>query len=478
MTKTTLLIISLSLTLTGVVAGDSIFQLRLKPIHFVPGSRMLEGMIGNENVVEYKHPCTGITEPTGLFVTGGLNYKQLLESGIKSLLFEYKNYEGASDLSAYSVFALGNYSAVTPAVLRVANKYFFGNRKMLQSVYDWAIPYYRKTFSFLTVEEQLLQKKNLLIAEKYTNMVLAQKNYSGFRSWLKQSGWREDKKITGFLARRVNKLQWTVEDCRYWISKLKADFLPLIKDAREASAHYQITDTLENDLYTAVNHIGEFTLINKTFQPVIKQYALLLRENNLVYAFRSHRRGDYRVYNLNDYTQKGVFTDFPFKEWINASPITDSSYLFYTRNYYGIYDHRNNKMLLDSCEKIFAIENTSFFIVTKQQISPGYFIHDKEGRRIGNEDINVDTSVSSPSEESIRYSLYYNIEIFFEGRLLIFRNGNSRCGAMDSTGKTVVPFKYDSINVEEKTGRIGASNYNHETEKYEEEIYQFSPTSP
>lgn len=165
-----------------------------------------------------------------------ISYRELLLSGIKSMLFEYKNYKGQDNLTAYSVFALGNYTVITPELLTVLNELVFPNQGFLKSIYEWAKPYYEKVFEVLTYEEQAVLVQKIKLADKYVTYVLEEKNLQKYKDWLIINGVEEDIKITGFVQRRVDKGQWTVSDCRFWVNEIKRDFLPRFKSVNEIAS--------------------------------------------------------------------------------------------------------------------------------------------------------------------------------------------------------------------------------------------------
>jgi len=115
-------------------------------------------------------------------------------------------------------------------------------------------------------------------------LVMEKKNQAEFDQWIKKKEYTIDEKTIGFLNRRVDKKQWTIADCKMWISRIKKDFLPLVKNPEMLSSHYQITELINDNLFIAVNHKGEYGLIDKDY--TIKEpfrYTYIRRENDFEY---------------------------------------------------------------------------------------------------------------------------------------------------------------------------------------------------
>jgi len=85
--------------------------------------------------LEYREPDLNIQEPKHLPKLNGFTYSELLLSFIKSLLFEYKNYNGSDGLSAYTLFGLGNYRIINDELLAYANKKVLNNQALLKNIY-------------------------------------------------------------------------------------------------------------------------------------------------------------------------------------------------------------------------------------------------------------------------------------------------------------------------------------------------------
>jgi hypothetical protein len=267
------LVLPVILTITIVCLGFSVIKnpkpgsIKIEPIGFSIDGFTHYCLLGGVGAyLEYREPDLNIQEPKNLPKLKDFTYSELLMSCIKSLLFEYKNYQGSEGLSAYSFFGLGNYRIINDELLAYANKKVLNNQTLLKSIYDWMLPYYQTTFNSITVEEQQVMFNNLNICEHYVGMVLEKKDQKGFDKWIKGKGFIMDEKTIGFLKRRISKKQWTIADCKKWIHQIKTDFTPLLKDPGNAMSHFQITDTINNDLFIAVNHKGEYGLVDAKYR--------------------------------------------------------------------------------------------------------------------------------------------------------------------------------------------------------------------
>ena len=175
-----------------------------------------------------------------------LNYEKILNGGLNSFLFENKYY---GDLSYYSLFGWGNFSVMGAEVLELANKVFFPNRTLLNSVYNFFAPEYKKAFTKLTVPEQSLYLSKLDLAEKFVKIVLQEKNRDKYEAWLKKNNLKHDRYITEFMERRIKKGQWKIADCFYWIEKVRKDFAPLLKNSKVKANYFYIQQFEADSLF-------------------------------------------------------------------------------------------------------------------------------------------------------------------------------------------------------------------------------------
>lgn len=255
---------------------------------------------GGSAYLRYNKPPISISVPETMPHRNKIPYDTLLYSGLSSMLLEYKNYKGYENLSGYTIFALGNYCMMPDNLLPILNKLIFPNRSLLTQLYDWAKPFYKDIFSSLTVEEQETLINQLLTAEQYVAYVLKGKNKTGYQKWLSSNKIKPDIKVTGFLARRVQKKQWNADDCAYWVNVLKKDFLPLVKNKKIPASHYQVTDLLNTRLMIATDHIGRYYILDTKFKKkTLEPYVLIQRqEDSSIRAYRSCNYDDYVTYDI------------------------------------------------------------------------------------------------------------------------------------------------------------------------------------
>lgn len=255
---------------------------------------------GGSAYLMYSDPPISISVPADMPHQKKIPYKDLLYSGLSSLLLEYKNYNGAKDLSAYSIFALGNYCMLPDKLLPMINKIIFPDRSLLIRLYKWAKPHYMDVFSSLTVEEQETLINKLLTAEQYVAYVLKGKNKAGYQKWLSSNKIKPDIKVTGFLARRVQKKQWNADDCAYWVNVLKKDFMPLVKNKKIPATHYQVTNLLNARLMIATDHVGRYYILDTKFKKkTLEPYLFIQRqEDSSIRAYRSYEYSDYDAYEI------------------------------------------------------------------------------------------------------------------------------------------------------------------------------------
>ena len=229
--------------------------------------------------VEYKGPFFDVIVPETLPEKNSIPYEELLFSSIHSLLYEYKNYDGQFNLTAFSVFALGNYRKLRNESLVIINEVIFPNKKYLEMIYQWVKPYIVKTFNSLTYKEQKRLLVKLSMAERYVLNVMKEKNTAKYNQWLKANGYEYENKLVGFLNRRIDKKQWKIEDCEYWINVLKTQFIPLLKDKNQLKSHYQVSDIINDKYMIACDHIAYYYILDKQYNKVFKDKFRLIQFN-------------------------------------------------------------------------------------------------------------------------------------------------------------------------------------------------------
>lgn len=182
-----------------------IFQIKPKrfSIYETPNGEIGYCLSGSGPYVMYDKPVFEVNIPEILPEKEQIPYVDLLFSGIYSLLYEYKNYDGLFPKTSLSVFALGNYRDLSNEVLEILNKSILPNRSYLKTIYQWVKPYYIKTFNSLTYKEQKTLLIKLNMAERYVLNVLKEKNEKKYEDWLLKNEYEPDEKLVGFLQRRI-----------------------------------------------------------------------------------------------------------------------------------------------------------------------------------------------------------------------------------------------------------------------------------
>ena len=248
-------------------------------IYKLPNGSISYCLLGIGDYVEYKRPFFDVNVPEALPEKNAISYAELLFSSIHSLLYEYKNYDGQFNLTAYSIFALGNYQELKNESLKVLNETIFPNKKYLEMIYQWVNPYIVKTFNSLTYKEQKRLLVILNMAERYVLNVMKEKNTTKYNQWLKANGYEYDDKLVGFLQRRIDKKQWKIEDCQYWLNVIKNKFTPLLKDKNQLKSHYQVTDIINDKYMIACDHIAYYYILDKQYNKVFKDKFRLIQFN-------------------------------------------------------------------------------------------------------------------------------------------------------------------------------------------------------
>jgi hypothetical protein len=271
-------------------------------IYKLPNGSISYCLLGIGDYVEYKRPFFDVNVPEALPEKNAISYAELLFSSIHSLLYEYKNYDGQFNLTAYSIFALGNYQVLKNESLKVLNETIFPNKKYLEMIYQWVNPYIVKTFNSLTYKEQKRLLVILSMAERYVLNVMKEKNTTKYNQWLKANGYEYDDKLVGFLQRRIDKKQWKIEDCQYWLNVIKNKFTPLLKDKNQLKSHYQVTDIINDKYMIACDHIAYYYILDKQYNKVFKDKFRLIQFNgpDELLAYPEIDYDKFQKFNINN----------------------------------------------------------------------------------------------------------------------------------------------------------------------------------
>jgi len=271
-------------------------------IYKLPNGSISYCLLGIGDYVEYKRPFFDVNVTEALPEKNAISYAELLFSSIHSLLYEYKNYDGQFNLTAYSIFALGNYQGLKNESLKVLNETIFPNKKYLEMIYQWVNPYIVKTFNSLTYKEQKRLLVILSMAERYVLNVMKEKNTTKYNQWLKANGYEYDDKLVGFLQRRIDKKQWKIEDCQYWLNLIKNKFTPLLKDKNQLKSHYQVTDIINDKYMIACDHIAYYYILDKQYNKVFKDKFRLIQFNgpDELLAYPEIDYDKFQKFNINN----------------------------------------------------------------------------------------------------------------------------------------------------------------------------------
>jgi hypothetical protein len=454
-----------------IFAADSTnAKIIFKPIGFRPNNQMLEGGFSSDISLIYETPCRNITEPSAKLNRIPLPWRSLLNSGISSLLFEHKNYPEYKEISSYTLFANGNYSVINQKTLSIANKFLFGHKIILNEIYRWALPYYQEAFSLLSTEEQQELFQQLEIAEKYISVSIKHQSVSNYENWLKEKKITEDEKIIGFLKRRCMKKQWTLNDCRYWLTKIRKDFSPLLKNSQESASHYQLIEKVLPNLLVVCNHQGDFYITDSQYHLLDSQsFRFIVKKKNELNAYRTKIENDFRVYHLQFHKDFGYLEKYPTPHWNHYSTVNDSLWQFYTTEYTGIYDNIKKRTIIDSCKTLTVYEDASIFIAESthtavdtfydiygiKQIRPtltstGHLIYSIDGKMISNmEVLSIPYDIYDENGNTVSNKQVYSFYMTDDYQFFIFRNNHEKVGVINRLGNIIIPFQYRQIDISE-----------------------------
>lgn len=426
----------------------------------------LLGQIGNH--VVYEDIDIDATVPKNLPKQDKIPYLELLKSGIKSMLFEYKNYAGKVTSASYVVFGLGNYNSINPIILKALNKHVLTNQKLLEVLYNWIRPHYENIFKDLTIEEQVLLMSKVTLADKYINYVVKENNESAFEKWLNDSGIQRDDKVIGFLKRRIDKKQWSIVDCEKWINQINKDFNKLLKDGSIISSHYQVVKIINSKLLITCNHNGGYFIMNHNFEKKIdREYKLILNnESGVIEAYSSLDKFGYTRFYINDFEELILPPDQNWIEWYELTSETffaskinqnenDDSYGEIIR---GVYNE-NGKEIMNTIGNVLFFNDIDLFV--SQELN-NFYVYNYFGKRICESPIAYDALMDSNGEDSLYYdpssdtykSFYsFSFEPINENKWIIIKNNKGNTGLYSTEGAEILPSVYQYISYD-KEGNI------------------------
>jgi hypothetical protein len=125
------------------------------------------------------------------------------------------------------------------------------------------------------------------MAERYVLNVLKEKNEKKYEQWLEVNGYKSDEKLVEFLKRRIDKKQWKIADCDYWINELKIQFTPLLKNKNVLNSHYQIIGDINDKYMIACDHNARYFIMDKQYNKLFKDDFSLIQweEGNTLIAY-------------------------------------------------------------------------------------------------------------------------------------------------------------------------------------------------
>jgi hypothetical protein len=265
------------------------------------------GMVGP--YVEYTTPKLEKEVPVEFNKLKDIDFNLSLNLGIESLLLNYKQY--SRDQPKYYYILQG-----FAYLMKESIEDYIKDKDMLNKMYDWYVPEAKKTFKLLTYEEQLYHINKILLCEAYINLVKIKNDEASYEKFLASKNMYEDRWIQGFINRRINNEQWTIEDCLFWVNKIKKDFMPLIKNPRQRKNHYNVYDTI-GKYYLALKANGKTVLLDKNYQLLTDKevYATEKINDSLLVVFLdkyftfdlyiNELSGKNEVWNINEIARTG-----------------------------------------------------------------------------------------------------------------------------------------------------------------------------
>ncbi len=455
-------------------AGDSTNEYKLVPNGIT--SKVLEGQFSSGNTVTYLNPIHSIKNPD--IQNKSIPFVSILTSGIQSLLFEYKNYAGEKNIGAYTIFSTGNYNFYNKKILDYANHTLFKNHYLMVCLYRWAFPHYKIAFNTLTIEEQQILWNHLIIADKYLSLVIENKNPGNFNKWLIENKLDPDNKILGFIKRRYDKKQWSNRECRFWIEKIKEDIKTLMKNPDQSASHYQIIQHVSDSISIAVNHAGKFLFLNGDNHPITgRTYLYMTLNHPNIKAYYGKWEDDTIYYSIDNKSIRTKDSILQKHDWLNYFPVKENIIAYKNKIHMGLYDIKDNRIILDSCTEIQILENNHYLAIKKivsYQADSSLLNKEESKYDIYGNPLKIGDIISSETEfqlyqsdgnkisnEALKYinplyfdndgnsKMHHRFQIYFldGGKFILFKNTQDKWGIIDQAGEIKFSFDYDQIQV-------------------------------
>jgi len=325
-----------------------------------------EYLLGDDDgYVKYEWVSLNLTVPRKFPKKKEIPYVQLVESGVQSLLLEYKNYRGKVTSAWYWLLAMGNYCKMTPQLLKWANDKLFPDQDLLKAIYQWVLPTYRCVFEDLTYEEQVLITGKLEAARQYVLIACQEKSLKRYKLWLKEHQMEFDEKWCGFFNRRLQKKQWTIEDCLFWIQQVERD-LPAIKSKDQASAHYQIIQKINAHYMIGCDAKGNYYLLDGGYKVISNAYAFIkVLDNDDIAMYESIE--DLVPYHYYFEESDGSLIKPYLSSWKRWRWASDSSLTYLDQVGMGIYFIHSGRTICTGSKIIVPYEHFGIFGVMKEQ---------------------------------------------------------------------------------------------------------------
>lgn len=407
----------------------------------------------DDGYVKYELPSLDLTVPKNFPKRKEIPYVQLVESGVQSLLFEYKNYEGQVTSAWYLLLAMGNYSKITPQLLEWVNAKIFPDQDLLKSIYQWLLPTYRSVFEDLTYEEQLLITAKLESARQFVLLACQQKSLKQYKLWLKEHQMSYDEKWCGFFSRRLQKKQWTIKDCLFWIDQIESD-LPAIKPKNQASSHYQIIQKINENYMIGCDAKGNYYLLDGSCKELSEAYDFIKVINNDDIAMYVSI-DDLEPYHLYIDQTDGTLIKPYLSSWKSWRWVNDSCVTYRDKQGMGVYYIQSGRKICSESELIIPYDHYGIFgVFTEQDGQRSVKFYDANGvERFSDQEFGwYDLRWLFGGEGSELAELdYLSPPASFipvnDHRYLAITNKEGRKGLLGYGGKVLLPFEYDSLSV-------------------------------
>jgi hypothetical protein len=288
-----------------------------------------------------------------------LDLNMALNQGFDNLLFKYKQYEEENPRYYYIVSDFSN-------AMKLSVNDILADPKLLNSIYNWFLPEIKKGFKLLTAKEQMYHMNKLYLGEAYLKFVIIKKDVAAYEKELLKKGFERDSYVEGFIDRRIDKQQWSVKDCQYWLKTIKKEFEPLLKDPKNAFNNYYIYKEIGN-VMLGIKSDGKIALLNDNFKEYSAQpfYYIETVNDSILKAFTSKNfsknlftkeieGNDFIYVNVNEINRTGSVIPSNPKDIIFKTAIYDSVSVITIRDNSGDAPHSVNVYHLDT---IFVLEN-------------------------------------------------------------------------------------------------------------------------